>query len=100
MYDYFNRGCLAARCDLCDLELRARGQHARFLAPERRRWEHGTATTHEISLNPAHLASRSARDIASTLVHMVHCWQQEQGTPSARGYHNKEWAKKMDARLV
>ncbi len=25
MYDYFNRGCLAARCDLCDLELRARG---------------------------------------------------------------------------
>jgi hypothetical protein len=32
----------------------------------------------------------------STLVHeMVHVWQQHCGTPSKRGYHNKEWATKM-----
>jgi predicted SprT family Zn-dependent metalloprotease len=35
-------------------------------------------------------------DICQTLVHeMVHLWQFEFGKPSRAGYHNKEWAKKM-----
>jgi hypothetical protein len=35
--------------------------------------------------------------VASTLVHeMVHLWQQEFGRPSRTGYHNAEWAAKMD----
>jgi len=52
---------------------------------------------HEISLCPAWL-NRDVREVMSTLVHeMVHLWQQEFGVPSRRGYHNKEWARKMVA---
>ncbi|MCC6877376.1 MAG: hypothetical protein IT378_23930 [Sandaracinaceae bacterium] len=44
------------------------------------------------------LAERAPRDVASTLVHeMVHAWQHEHGTPSRTGYHNHEWAAKMEA---
>ena len=28
---------------------------------------------------------------------MIHAWQQEYGAPSRRGYHNREWADKMEA---
>ena len=61
------------------------------------RWERGQETTHEISLNPSYLKRRSARDVASTLVHeMAHLWQFVHGKPGRRGYHNEEWARKMD----
>ena len=50
---------------------------------------------HEISLNPE-LLKRPLDDVMSTLVHeMVHLWQQEYGTPSRGGYHNREWGDKM-----
>jgi hypothetical protein len=33
-----------------------------------------------------------------TLVHeMAHCWQHHDGAPSRRGYHNAEWADKMES---
>ncbi len=41
---------------------------------------------------------REPRLVISTLVHeMVHLWQQEFGTPSRSGYHNREWAEAMEA---
>jgi hypothetical protein len=96
MYDYFNGALFGGTLHPVILNFSRAAGSLGFFAPER--WEQGARTTHEISLNPAHLATRDARDVASTLVHeMAHCWQQEHGTPSARGYHNKEWAAKMDA---
>jgi hypothetical protein len=95
MYDFFNRELFAGSLRPVILNFSRAANTLGFFAPER--WEQADAKTHEISLNPAHLATRSPRDVASTLVHeMVHCWQQEHGKPSARGYHNKEWAAKMD----
>ena len=53
---------------------------------------------HELSLNPDGFISQSDEQICQTLVHeMAHVWQQVHGTPSARGYHNREWAAKMKA---
>ena len=50
----------------------------------------------EIALNPDTM-SRAPREVLSTLVHeMVHLWQFRWGKPSRSGYHNKEWANKMD----
>lgn len=95
MYDYFNRVLFGGSLRPVILNFSRAANTLGFFAPER--WSQANQTTHEISLNPAHLATRSARDVASTLVHeMVHCWQQEHGTPSARGYHNREWAAKME----
>jgi len=38
-----------------------------------------------------------ARDVASTLVHeMVHLWQYEHGRPKRPGYHDGQWAQKME----
>jgi SprT-like family len=47
-------------------------------------------------LNPDAFINRTDEQICSTLVHeMTHAWQHTHGTPSSRGYHNREWATKM-----
>jgi len=95
MWDYFNVALFGGTLRPVILNFSRAANSLGFFAPER--WEHENETTHEISLNPAYLKSRSARDVASTLVHeMAHLWQQEQGKPGRRGYHNEEWARKMD----
>ena len=56
-----------------------------------------TEIVDEIALNPATFLGRTDREIVSTLVHeMVHQWQYRLGKPSRRGYHNKQWAAKMN----
>ncbi|MEI8042234.1 MAG: SprT-like domain-containing protein [Verrucomicrobiota bacterium] len=51
----------------------------------------------EISLNARAMGGRSDMEVLSTLVHeMVHLWQDAFGTPSRGGYHNREWAHKME----
>jgi predicted SprT family Zn-dependent metalloprotease len=55
-------------------------------------------TADEIALNPDQFKGRSDLEILSTLVHeMVHLHQAHFGKPSRGGYHNKEWAKKMES---
>lgn len=50
----------------------------------------------EIALAINKFESMDDKFIFSILVHeMAHHWQQEFGTPSRNGYHNKEWANKM-----
>ncbi len=95
MYDYFNGALFAGQLRPVILNFSRAANTLGFFAPLR--WENGGDTTHEISLNPAYLKCRDARDIASTLVHeMAHCWQQERGKPGRRGYHNEQWARKME----
>jgi predicted SprT family Zn-dependent metalloprotease len=51
----------------------------------------------EIAMNPYFFSIRPPKDTLSTLVHeMVHAWQCHKGDPGRRGYHNKEWADKME----
>lgn len=98
MYDYFNRVLFGGALRPVILNFSRAANTLGFFAPDRWAETRDKSTVHEISLNPAHLATRPAREVAATLAHeMAHCWQQEHGTPSARGYHNKEWAAKMEA---
>lgn len=61
------------------------------------RWTNDKEIKHEICLNPVYL-SRSAKDIASTLVHeMCHLWSEIDGSASRSGYHDKKWAFKMES---
>lgn len=95
LYDYFNATLFGGSLRPVILNFSRAAKSLGFFAPLR--WERGNETTHEISLNPAYLKTRPARDVAATLVHeMVHLWQQEEGKPSRRGYHNEEWARKME----
>ena len=104
IWHYFNEQIFAGKLQPVMLNF-SRGKSPRvlgFFAPDR--WtpqtgEGGKGKTrlHEISLNPATLAARDPRDVASTIVHeMAHQWQQDFGKPSRSGYHNAEWANKME----
>jgi SprT-like family len=96
MFEYFNRRLFANALPPCLLNFSRKARTYGFFAPER--WQGGAGVVrHEISLNPSWLRSRKPIEVASTLVHeMVHLWQQEAGQPSRRGYHNAQWASKMD----
>jgi predicted SprT family Zn-dependent metalloprotease len=49
-----------------------------------------------LALNPDGFISETDKQVCQTLVHeMTHVFQHVHGKPSARGYHNKEWAAKM-----
>lgn len=95
MFDYFNRTLFGGALPPVILNFSRKANTYGFFAPER--WEQGEKVAHEISLNPAYLKTRDQRAVVSTLVHeMAHHWQQELGAPSRRGYHNEEWATKME----
>lgn len=68
-----------------------------FFARERFGSRKSDEKIHEIGLNPKQFREASDEDILSTLVHeMAHLWQHEFGRCGRSGYHNKEWARKME----
>lgn len=97
MAEYFNQQLFGGTLPPVFLNLSRKGRRTLgFFASHR--WEKGETVTHEISLNPQFLKERPAIAVAATLVHeLVHLWQQVFGTPSHISYHNREWAKKMEA---
>jgi len=95
-FAYFNGALFEGALPTCLLNFSRKSKTNGFFAPER--WEAGKSVRHEISLNPSTLKTRKPIDVASTLVHeMVHLWQHESGDPSRTGYHNHEWASKMES---
>jgi predicted SprT family Zn-dependent metalloprotease len=53
-------------------------------------------TTDELAINPEYFLGFPLIEIMQTLVHeQCHIWQNHFGNPGRRGYHNKEWADKM-----
>lgn len=51
----------------------------------------------ELAMNPSYFGVRTISETLSTLCHeQVHTYQFHFGTPSRNGYHNKEWANKME----
>jgi hypothetical protein len=95
-FDYFNATLFGGQLPPALLNFSRAANTLGFFAPKR--WSaDGKSIANEISLNPTHLKSRPQRDTSSTLVHeMAHHWQEELGTPSRGGYHNREWAAKME----
>ena len=95
MFAYFNRTLFGGELPPVILNFSRKTRTYGFFAPER--WQKDGEVKDEISLNPAWL-TRPALEVSSTLVHeMAHLWQWHFGTPSRRGYHNAEWASKMDS---
>jgi predicted SprT family Zn-dependent metalloprotease len=97
-FTYFNDALFGGQLPSCILNFSRQANTLGFFAPERWQHEEKGEVRHEISLNPSHLASLHPGELASIIVHeMCHLWQWEFGQKkSRRGYHNEEWADKME----
>ena len=92
---YFNKALFDSQLPKCLIVLRRNYQSMGHFAFQR--WVNvNCRKTDEIVLNPAYFATHSVMDILQTLVHeMCHQWQAHYGTPTRNGYHNIQWANKM-----
>jgi predicted SprT family Zn-dependent metalloprotease len=96
-YDHFNRMSFGNCLPKCIITWQRKNKARGYFASRRFKTRTGDTFIDEIALNPAYFAERTTKEILSTLFHeMVHVWQQHHGTPSRTGYHNSEWAKKME----
>ena len=101
LYDHFNRSLFDGSLPHAFLNFSRKNHTNGFFAPLR--WSEATPgetarPLHEISIHPGTLSYREPIAIASTLVHeMVHLWQHDHGKPSRTGYHNSEWADRMES---
>ena len=97
LYDYFNETLFDNELPYCLLILSRKAPRVCGHFSTNRWQDKDGNKTHEINLNPVYMAMTDEMDICQTLVHeMVHLWQYEFGNPSRAGYHNKEWANKME----
>jgi hypothetical protein len=98
LYKFYNEALFGGKLADCIVNMSRHKGTFGFFAPERwkAKGKGDKSLAHEISLNPDHL-DRPDIEWHATLVHeMVHLWQRDHGHPSRAGYHNKEWAWKME----
>lgn len=96
-YDFFNQSLFFGKLPPCLISLQRKAKTQGYFSFRRFISEDGRYTD-EIALNPEFFGVLPVLDTLSTLVHeMCHLWQQHFGKPGRRGYHNKEWADKMEA---
>jgi hypothetical protein len=97
-YDHFNKELFASALGDVFITYQRRAHSYGYFSPDRFSGRVGKFGRHELALNPDGFLNHTDQQICQTLVHeMVHVWQHAHGTPSGRGYHNKEWAAKMKA---
>jgi hypothetical protein len=95
-YDFFNMALFGDSLPQVLITLHRRAHSKGYFVPERFDGRLDPSAVHELALNPDQFTDRDDCEILSTLVHeQVHVWQQTYGTPSRRGYHNREWADHM-----
>lgn len=95
-YDYFNTRIFEGDLPPCLITLQREANTYGYFSRERFVRRDGKLTD-EIAMNPRYFARTDVTEIMQTLVHeMIHLWQFHRGKPSRKGYHNKEWAAKME----
>ncbi|WP_234484837.1 SprT-like domain-containing protein [Noviherbaspirillum pedocola] len=96
-YDFFNERLFGGALPGCLFTLQRNSRSMGYFSHERF-VKRDNIRTDEIALNPEYFATRPVEDVLSTLAHeQVHQWQQHFGTPPRRGYHDQEFAAKMQA---
>jgi hypothetical protein len=98
-YEHFNRELFGGALPECLITL-ARKEKRVYGYFWGQRFEEigGGQRTDEIAMNPRHFKRRSIEQVLSTLAHeMAHQWQEHAGAPSRKGYHNRQWAEKMES---
>jgi predicted SprT family Zn-dependent metalloprotease len=94
-YKHFNQALFAGRLPYCLIVLQRQPKMMGYVS--HKRWINANKqTTDELAINPEYFLGFPLIEIMQTLVHeQCHIWQNHFGTPGRRGYHNKEWADKM-----
>lgn len=97
VYDHFNRELFEGKLPPCLITVQREKNTAGFFMPER--WSNAEGyRAHEIALHPGHFVNRKLIELFQTMVHeQCHLWQHIFGSPSRTGYHNHEWAAKMES---
>lgn len=98
-FAYFNRELFGDELPPCLITLRMHRQARGYYWPKRfDRAGDSKRVIDEIAMNSEYFGTRSTAETLSTLVHeMVHLWQEHNGKPSRGGYHNAQWAGKMES---
>lgn len=95
-YDHFNARLFGGKLPDCLITLQREKRTYGYFS-SKRFVNRGGLLTDEIAMNPTYFGVRPVRVTLSTLAHeMVHAWQFHFGKPGRRGYHNIEWAEKME----
>lgn len=97
-FDHFNDRLFNPKLPACLITLqRKESRVLGYYWPERFVAADAAGAVDEIAMNPQHFG-RNAEATLSTLVHeMAHLWQFHHGQKKSRaGYHNGEWAQKME----
>jgi hypothetical protein len=97
-FDHFNAVLFEGALPDVFITYQRKANSAGYFSADRFSGRVGKWGKHELALNPDGFINQTDEQVTQTLVHeMVHVWQHAFGKPSARGYHNKEWAAKMKA---
>lgn len=97
-YDHFNRTLFDAALPPCLITFQREKRTYGYFSSKRFVHQHDKKITDEIAINPSYFAVVPLLEVLQTLVHeMAHLWQFHFGSPGRRGYHNKEWAAKMES---
>jgi Tfp pilus assembly protein PilV len=95
-YDHFNAELFDGKLLDVFITYQRKAHSAGYFSADRFSGRVGKFGKHELALNPDGFINHTDEQVVQTLVHeMTHVWQHVFGKPSARGYHNKEWAAKM-----
>jgi predicted SprT family Zn-dependent metalloprotease len=98
-YNFLNRELFDDQLPGCliTIQTKSKSKAAGHYAPSQFKHRKEKESTDEIAFNAATFRLYSDIEILSTMVHeMCHLWQRHFGKPSRSGYHNREWAKKME----
>jgi predicted SprT family Zn-dependent metalloprotease len=95
-YNYFNLQLFGGILPGCIITFSKKRNSKSFMMPQYwRSSDSAQPTIHQISLTATCLNLPPLHAFVRLIHEMVHLWQWEYGTPSRAGYHNKEWANKM-----
>ena len=96
-FDHFNSELFGGHLPKCLITIQREKNTMGYFSPDR--WGNSSGEkAHEIAVNPAYFANNKVIEIFQTIVHeQCHMWQHIYGKASRSGYHNKEWAKKMES---
>ncbi len=97
VYQFFNKELFDSALPDAFITLQDKKGCYGFFAHNRFIGKKGSGKLDEIALNPEYFY-KGDKEFLQTLVHeMCHLWQYHFGEPTRAGYHNKEWAFKMES---